>query len=288
MTNKRKRIIIASATILGIIGVIILLLFTLFALRHVEVDFRTSTLNLSATSEEIVEAGEFSYGGSVIFHSKKNYKKKLEKTFPYLKVVNIETVFPDKFVIHVAERQEVYAIEKDENEVYICDEEFKVLKIEENFTSNSSNAIFLSGVLASQAEVGDFLKVEGYSDIYSAFLENNRLLFEQIAIIKEIKFEKIFNEKINGSEIWANLTLFSGQTVRLGNANMGLSKKVSAFLREFSLLYTRIGEDIKIVSEDGQSEVVGVWTKEKLDHAIIEINNYYTKDGIYLKILPNA
>ena len=52
---------------------------------------------LTATDEEIIESGEFSYGSSVFFHGKKKYEERLESKYPYLKVINIETVFPSRF-----------------------------------------------------------------------------------------------------------------------------------------------------------------------------------------------
>ena len=272
---------------LGLIGLVILLLFTLFALKNVEVDFRTSTSNLTATSEEIVASGDFAYGTSVIFHSKKGYMENIEKTYPYIKVINIETVFPNKFVIHVAEREEVYAIAKNENEFYITDQEFKVLKVVDSFLSEQSNPILLSGVeVKEEKEVGQFLEVEGYEDVYSALIKNNRLLFEQQALIQEINFEIVKNDKTNADELLLNIQLFSGQNVQIYNCQKMLKEKIASFIQVFSQLYSLIGKDIKFVHENGETDVLGVWDKEKLDTAVIEINNYYLTDGIYFKVLP--
>lgn len=284
--TKKKKWIISGSVLIGIVGIVILLLFTLFSLKNVAVDFRTSTTNLTASQEEIIEKGDFAYNSPVIFHSKKGYTKRLEEAYPYIKVINIETVFPNKFIIHVSEREEVFAIASQEG-FYICDQEFKVLRKTENFSSQSSNAILLSGITIKEEKVeGEFLKIENYADIFSAFVESNRLLFEQKALVKEIEFEKIFNSHTNSDELQAKLTLFAGQKVIIGNCQKMFSQKVASFLQVFSQLYSLIGKDMKIVTENGESEVVGVWDKEKLDKATIEINNYYTKEGLYYKILP--
>ncbi len=284
--TKKKKWIISGSVLIGIVGIVILLLFTLFSLKNVAVDFRTSTTNLTASQEEIIEKGDFAYNSPVIFHSKKGYTKRLEEAYPYIKVINIETVFPNKFIIHVSEREEVFAIASQEG-FYICDQEFKVLRKTDDFSSQSSNAILLSGITIKEEKVeGEFLKIENYADIFSAFVESNRLLFEQKALVKEIEFEKIFNSHTNSDELQAKLTLFAGQKVIIGNCQKMLTQKVASFLQVFSQLYSLIGKDMKIVTENGESEVVGVWDKEKLDKATIEINNYYTKEGLYYKILP--
>ncbi len=283
---KKKKVLIAGGVTLGIIGIFILLLFTLFALKNAEVDFRTSRVNLSATQEEIIETADLSYKSPVLFHSKKKYVSRLEKAYPYIKVINIETVFPNKFVIHVSERQEVYAVE-GEGFFYICDEDFKVLRKTEKFESVESNAILLSGIeVKSEKDAGEFLPVDGYVDIYSSFVENNRLLFEQQALVKEINFEKAVNEKTNLEEVSAKLTLFSGNNIKILNCSKSLTLKVTSAIQVFSQLYSLLGKEIKIVSEDGQTEVVGVWDEDNLRSAVIEIGSYYTSDGIYYKVLP--
>ena len=287
--TKKKKWIIGGGVFVGLIGLIILLLFTLFSLKHVEVDFRTSTTFLTATSEEIVETGEFAYGSSVVFHSKKAYKENIEKKYPYIKVINIETVFPNKFIIHVSEREEIFAVAKDDSQFYITDQEFKVLKIVESFQSLQNNPILLSGIeIKAQAIEGQFLNVSGYIDVFSALIENNRQIFEQKALIKEINFENFKNDKTNKYEILANLELFSGQEVKLYNCQKMLKEKVASFIQVFSQIYSLIGKEIKIVHENGEFEIVGTWDKETLDSAVIEINNYYLTDGIYFKILPKA
>ena len=140
----KKKIIIAGSVLLVLIALVITLCFTVFSLKAVEIDYRTSrTVLLQVEDEDIISAGEFKIGSPVLFHSKKEYKTKIEQYNPYIKVVNIETVFPDKLVVHICERQEVYAVAFNGGN-YICDEELRVLRVDEAYQSNSSNPILLN------------------------------------------------------------------------------------------------------------------------------------------------
>ena len=104
-----KKAIISLSVVLGIIAVILILFWTLFALSTVEVDYKTTTSNLNVTDEEIIEAGDFHYGASVIFDGKSKYIENINnhayenENFAYLEVVNIETVFPNKYSFILSE-----------------------------------------------------------------------------------------------------------------------------------------------------------------------------------------
>ena len=156
--KKRKCILILSI-VGGIIGLFVLLSFTLFGLHSIEVDFRTSTQNLS--EEQVLENLTFKKNCPVYFQSKKKCIKKIEDALPYANVINIETIFPSKMVIHVAERIEVYAVEGEDG-TYICDNELRVLRKEDSFISTSQNAILLTleEEVNGEYQCGDYIKVE--------------------------------------------------------------------------------------------------------------------------------
>ena len=282
----KKKWIIALSVILGVVILIIILAFTVFSLKSVEIDFRTSKSYITATDEEIIESGEFSYGSSVFFHGKKKYEERLESKYPYLKVINIETVFPSRFIVHVAERQEVFALSHN-GQVYICDEEFKVLRIESSFTSDQTNPILLEGALVrgDYYAVGEFMDVESFPPIYSALYENNRPLGEQISLIESINLEQIYDDNINQTQPALALKFFNGQTYKIYNCTYGLTYKVRLMLEVFSQIYTYIGKTITI---DGGEVVL---TEENLKTATIEIRNYYDyrehgEEDCYFEIIP--
>jgi len=282
----KKKLIVALSIVGALIGLIILLLFTLFSLRTIDVDFRTSQLNITATEEKIIEESGIKKGGTVFFRNKKKYAKSIEEISPYIKVVNIETVFPSKWIIHIAERQEVYAIPFEKGH-YICDEEMRVLKIDTAYQNDASNSILLN--LASPIQDNDVKEGE-YLDIvvpqmYQAFFENNRTLGEQQEIIESITLSNELNKVTQKDEMVATLKLFSGQTVKIVNTEYGLVSKVKLMINVYSQLFEYIGKTLKTESGDV------VLTEQHLKTCTIEINNYlhpeHGKNDCYFNIFIN-
>lgn len=273
----KKKLLIVLGALGGLIAVCLILCFTLFSLKTVEVDFRTSTSVITGQAEEIIKSGEFGYGGSVIFMGKKNPAAKIEKSFPYIKVINIETVFPSKYIIHCSERQQVYAIELNDK-TYICDEDFKVLEIKDGrYEDVESSAILFKGLRVKNANAlaGEFLEIDNNVDLYSSFIKNNRLLHEQKAIIKSIETGLMKND-INKEEQYISLQTYSGQTFILKNAVDRLDFKVMHMLNVYSQIYSLIG---KAIDREKPAEGDNVWTKEKLDTARVEIRSFYLQEG---------
>lgn len=262
----KKGWIIAISVILAVIVLIVILSFTVFSLKSVEVDFRTNKIYITATDEEIIESGEFDYGGSVFFKNKDKYIDKIERANPYVKVVNIEVKFPSKYIIHIAERQEVFAVEHN-GLFYICDEDFKVLRIADEFSSDQTNAMLVTGLnmLGTSYAVGEFMNVQGYLPIYSALYENNRPLGDQVSIIESIEFTSIYDDNINVEQEAIILNFFNGQTYKIINANYGLVYKTELMLDVFSQIFNFIGKEYN----------GAIITEENLRNVTVEIRNYY-------------
>lgn len=282
----KKKWIIALSVIICVIVLLVILSFTAFSLKTIEIDFRTSKSYITATDEEIIESGDFKLGGSVFFRNKSKYINNIESKYPYIKVINIETIFPSKFVIHIAERQEIFAIEHN-NQFYICDDDFKVLRITDSFSSDQTNAMFLEGLQIADENyaVGEFMSVSKYQPIYSVLYENNRPLSEQITLIESIKFTEIYDEVLKENQPAIELKFFNGQTYAIYNSSYGLTYKVDLMLDVFSQIYTYIGKTIKV---DGQDVVL---TEENLKNATIVIKNYYDyrehdEKDCYFDIIP--
>ena len=268
------------------IVLVVILSFTLFSLRTIELDFRTNKTYITETDQEIIESGEIKMGGSVFFRSKNKYIEKIESKNPYIKVVNIETVFPSKFVIHVAERQEIFAVENND-QFYITDDEFKVLRITDSYASTQDNAMLLEGLQVADENyaVGQFMDVSGYQPIYDALFENNRSLNEQITLIESINLTEIYDDVLNENQSAIELEFFNGQTYIIYNSTYGLTYKVELMLDVFSQIYTYIGQTIKVNGEDV------VLTEDNLKTATIVIKNYYDyrehgQEDCYFDIIP--
>lgn len=266
--------IVATSILVLLVGLIILLSFTVFSLKSVEVSFRTSHYNITATEEEIVEKGEFNMGNSVFFQGKAKYAEKIEESNPYINVINIETVFPSKFIVHIAERQEIYAI-PFENGHYICDEELRVLRIEDGFVSTSSNAILLnlsSPLSQNNLREGDYIEDIEVPAIYEAMFENNRPLGEQIEMIESVTISNEYNLNTFREEMVATLKLFSGQTIRIVDTEKGLVAKIDLMLDVYSQLFNYIGKPLK--TNFGEVTL----TEALLKTCTIEICSYLSPD----------
>lgn len=172
MKNKRLAIFLI---IFVFLAVFVVLSSTIFSLRKVEVRFMSSTNVLTNTEEAMIESGQFRYGENMFLLSKRTYTSNLEKNNPYLKVVNLETIFPNKLIINAVERNECYVIKLSNNKYAVVDEEMKVLKILDVYQNTNSNAIqvFNSGLAEQSVEAGDFFTLEDdyFKVLFDSFRE---------------------------------------------------------------------------------------------------------------------
>ncbi len=274
---------------MGVIAILVILLFTLFAVRTVKVDYRTSTTQNMPSAEQIVEAGEFSYGTPIMFIKKKNFINKIQDKYPYVEVINIETVFPNTLVVHVKEREETYAI-KHEGKIYYLDNYLKVLRIDEgDFESSPTNPILISGInIKEELQVGQILKDKNYVDVYNAFVANNRLLYQQKEIVKSIEFSSY--KDINTQETTPCLTICTYDNILyyIYNSNLYLNQKITKFLAVFTDFYNLVGKE---VTKDSSSPYFGqVWTLDMLKSAYVVINNNYIIDNqddcVFANVFP--
>ncbi len=307
-----KKAIIILSVCLGVVAVVLILFWTLFALSSVTVKFHTTTKNLTLTETEIVEAGDFSYGACVLFDGKGKYINRLtekvqeNENFAYLEVVNIETIFPNRYVIHVAEREEVFAYQNG-SDVLILDDDLRVLRKEslvngESYISNKENAIELKNlnILNENIEVGDFLDVEqgGVLNLYNAFLSNNRTLEEQKGFVKEIELGVNHVEVTDRDYVSARFVTHNGREFVINNIDFALANKIQLMFALDSALYNQIDQDGFIVDADGNviydnvldengnimlddngEPLKGeVWTYERLQNSYVLIDNYILND----------
>lgn len=124
---KSKRLIILLC-IAAFLTVLIVINSTLFTLQSISVNWLTTKCELQAVKDYQI-ADEISKGQSIFLIKKDELSSKLEKEYPYLRVVSIETKFPNKLVVHSAERESLYAIKLSDREYAIIDEMGKVLSL---------------------------------------------------------------------------------------------------------------------------------------------------------------
>lgn len=196
---KHKKLLISLGVVLGLVLLIIILSFTLFSLHTVTVEFKNNTQIFTEESKLSISENEvIKYGSPIYTINKSKIIEELEKDKPYLEVINIETVFPNKLIIHCAEREETYAVKAGDKKYFICDKDFKVLTIRPNYTSLQDNSILFLGLEnlilnTNRVNEGEFLEFssegEMLKSIGQAMLLNNKTVSDQRALIKSIELD---------------------------------------------------------------------------------------------------
>lgn len=105
---KGKRLVI-MLSMLAFIVVLVVINSTLFTLQSISINWMTSQNKLQGVKDHQISEN-ISLGQNIFLLKKDNITETLEKKYPFLRVVSIETKFPNKIVIHSAERESLYAI----------------------------------------------------------------------------------------------------------------------------------------------------------------------------------
>ena len=244
-----KKSIIWISSILGFIGLIIILCFTLFGLNNIAVDFRNDTtlFNSELKKQEIIDSGEFASGSCVFFMDKNFISEKIEKANPYIKIVNIEIIFPNDIIIHCYEREEIFAIQFDDLSYYICDEELKILRIltleTDGYINTQTNAMLITGYeeINTDLSEGDFLSFgidedNAIKKFSPSFKLNNRTTVEQKGLIKEVEFELQASVIHMKYMIALVITDFTGFSAIIVDAEDYLEYKINLYLEAVSLI----------------------------------------------------
>jgi len=145
--NKRLVVLIS---LFAFIVLIIVLSSTVFSLRTVQVNFLSTTSYLE-NEADIVSSASFSYGESIFFIDREVYINELEQNNPYIKIVSLEIVFPNRLIIHAVERNEMYAFKLSDNTYAVTDDELKVLSIKPVFVNTTENAILVTSNISINA-----------------------------------------------------------------------------------------------------------------------------------------
>ena len=244
MSKKYKSLIITLVSVVVVVVTAVIFCFTLFTVKDIKLDFRTeltSEFSKAYKQEDIIEKSGIKTGSCVFFLKKHVFEENIEKNFPYLEVINVEIQIPSHIVVHLAERQEFYAVEHN-GQTLFCDDEFKVLRVENwtGYSSTESNAIFIPqnqlSISNETIVAGDFLefKQSGLKDLYNAMLINSRSRSQMIATIKEISVYEYAEKEVivNGERVekeWQTsikLSMHSGREIYIGNIDYGFKYKL--------------------------------------------------------------
>ena len=255
-----KKLVVSLVCVFVVVAVVLILFWTLFALSSVTVSFQSTLSNLSLTEDEIVEAGQFHYGSCVLFDNKKtaiekiNDKAKEDERFAYIRVVNIETVFPNKYVVHVAERERLFAVRNSEN-VFICDRDFRVLDVKQDFDATSEDCVLLKGLQIENSEisVGDFLQIKQtyMLKFFSAFSQNNRTLREVVGKFSEAILSTYSDDFTGEQYHQIEINSASGQKFLIKNPDFAFANKVALLYSVESALFSQKTDNDNILDSDG-------------------------------------
>ena len=238
--QKNKKLILTLGIVFSVLIVCIILNFAVLSLRTVEIDFKNqATVFASEESKSLIrEDKSIKLGTSIFGVNKKEITASLEANNEYLKVVNIETVFPNKIIIHCAEREETYAVKANDTKYFICDAEFKVLYIyysQPLFPSDQSNVILVTGLeIKNEYRVnpGDFLEfnseIEILKSIGTSLLLNNKTVAMQKSLIKSIEFTSDIYYYTAKNQPYIIVTDFNGFKTNIYALNTLLAEKFQA------------------------------------------------------------
>ncbi len=309
-----KKLIISLSVLFSVVVVALILFWTLFALSSVSVQFHSTKINLQGLSDkEIVEAGGFKYGECVLFEGKKGYEKNLKnatknnKLFAYIRVLNIETVFPNKMIIHVAEREELFSVVTEEH-TYVCDRDLRVLRID---PEEQPNTIDVNGLKIKSTEIseGDFLDVEqgAIKDFYSLMLQTNRDVSELVGKFKSLDVSTYTESE---TEYYSfKLTTNQDRVFVINNPKFAFSEKIKLMFSFESTLFGK-SQDGQVLDAGGnqiyvkkyeneylfvskeKEPVAQALTTEFLSHCAIKVDNlpldkhlHRTEKDIYASLL---
>ena len=213
--QSKKRIIIISIIVFSL-ALIILLSSTVFTLKTVSIEARTTSLYLAEEDyDEIIESAKFDYGKNIFFLKTDGYKANIEKANPYVKVINIERKFPNYIVVNISERVPAVRIQSSKG-YYVLDKELKVLNNVDNLTTKYNDITkeeltpifsFGSGITddySKNLEVGDFLSGERLSyfvnAVYNGLVSTDEQTGSPINCLSNIETVSVSYEQENSIE----------------------------------------------------------------------------------------
>lgn len=255
MKNKSLVIILS---VLAFIVLLVVLSSTIFCLKKVELNFMSNTINLTDKNEDIISSAEFKYNQSIFFIDKSTYVKKLEENNPYLKVLNMETIFPNKLVINCVERNELFAIKSYENDEFknylILDDELKILNLDENYTNLYTNSILvtLTNEITQTNLAGQVLN-STYNELLKA-LANELYAYNNNPLLLKANFEEIIVNFENKSNI--KIKMRSGVEIILKDMQNKLTEKFMLALSYYNSLEDKTKGTFTSY-ENNSGEVVG-------------------------------
>ena len=231
---KKSRLFVIITVFIVLIFVL-LLSSSFFTLAKIEINFvdnNNKKVSLSLNKkirtqkqvEDIVSSANFDYGSSIFLLDKNKYSALLEYQNPYLKIVNVFVLFPNKLCFEVKERNQCCFFLFN-NYCYLFDEDFKLLEIlqeKEIEKDNFLNYNFYKNNL--KINYFNFFNLSPLVLSQGDFLTENNLVFKSIQ-----NFYKILGKYFTKKEIIENFKCFNIVEVSSGKINLEIITNENGF-----------------------------------------------------------
>ena len=251
MKSKKLTLILA---IFFVIVVITTLCSTMFMLATIEVNFFNESSIFLGLETSIIESGEFEYGQNILLINKKKYIKNLETKNPYLRVLNIESIFPNKLVINCLERKELFYYQQSNNNYIILDKFYKVLKTvnaSENLELLNGN-ILIEGLLVDSFNEGEKLLLSATENTKSNCIYNGLFMWSDDENYLKSKLQSV---RINNDDVVITTK---------DNKKINIENFVNQSEDKFNLAFSIYSSGVMIennyikIYENHSGEIVGV------------------------------
>ncbi len=183
-----------------------------------------SNNNITSISNEVLSSY---HKKNLIFISKKKLKSKLESKSGYINVKSIEKNLPNKLIVTIEERREVYSF-KVNDKYMILDENLRVL-IEKDQNINNVNALTNIEIKANLADYDANLLSTGADfkfydeEINKSFEILRSFIIERKENVKAVEVNVRTDGQINKYLLF---TMTEGLTIQIDKANENLEDKL--------------------------------------------------------------
>lgn len=222
-----------KVTLLGILVfvlVIILIFSFVFTVKNAEVNLliEPQTLSNELVKDNLSRTNVIPYNQSVFSFNRAQVTSKIEKAEPKIKVVNIETVFPNSININCVERTPLFALQltNSTSNYAVLDEDFKV--IDKVTTQGNLITITMLANSYEDLESGDFISNDNICD-YALLIKVMTEYNLKESALKELftKFEFYETAELQGKSLNVRLTHNTNKTIEILNIKNNLDKKVT-------------------------------------------------------------
>ncbi len=260
--NKTLTIILS---ILAIVVLLVVLSSTVFAVSRIEVVWQSKTNHMqSRTENEIITNSGLTTGTNVFLVNKEEAADKLEKHYPYIKVLGIETAFPNLLKIHAIEREALFALYSGSS-ILLVDSEFKVIEKSSSFVSTRTNAIEVTGEMNfAAATVGDFLTPTGLLASFKT-LQDSFYVNSTEDITYDVPAMQAFIRSIAFTETKMVFETYLGVMVEIGLPQLDQQRKIAMLYEVLATLSTseRAGGTIHVWTDTVSGKIKGSYRPDE-------------------------